>query len=396
MNKRFQFGKVFAVSLGHLFHDIFSAFLSPLIPLLVDKLGIAVSMAGLLDVVRNVPTVLNPVLAYYIEKFRVKNLVIFTPIVTAIAMSLLGLAPTYGVVVILALVAGISSTLFHIPSPVMVKRYAGEKTGTGMSYYMLGGELSRTLGPLVITGAVTLWGLEGTWRLIPFGLIASGVLYWRLSGHDGANVSVASAERPKALSALRELTPHLVFIGGFLLFFMALKVSATLFITAYLVHHGRSILVAGGLLSILQFAGAVGTLVAGHVSDYIGKRTTLLIAAVASPLLMGAFLFSGSGFQVVFLAALGFVLFAPGPVILALVQDAGSGSPSFANGLYMTVQFGARSVMVFLVGLGIDTIGFDTTYRISAALAFGTAVWILFFPVRRVFYSSEEARRMMP
>ena len=39
--------------------------------------------------------------------------------------------------------------------------------GKGMSYYMVGGELARTAGPMIILGVISWWGLEGTWRLIP-------------------------------------------------------------------------------------------------------------------------------------------------------------------------------------------------------------------------------------
>ena len=95
-------------------------------------------------------------------------------------MSLLGIAPTYTIVAVLLFVMGISSALFHVPSPVMVKKISGDQTGKGMSFYMFGGEMARTIGPLVITGAVSLWGLEGTWRLMPFGLVASFILYLRL------------------------------------------------------------------------------------------------------------------------------------------------------------------------------------------------------------------------
>ena len=48
-----------------------------------------------------------------------------------------------------------------------------------MSFYMLGGEIARTLGPLVIIGAVSLWGLEEIYKLIPFGVPASIILYFK-------------------------------------------------------------------------------------------------------------------------------------------------------------------------------------------------------------------------
>lgn len=385
MIKPFQHGRVFAVSLGHLFHDVYAAFLSPVIPLLVEKLGISLSMAGLLDVIRNIPSVFNPFIGLLIEGVRVKYLVIFMPGITATVMSLLGIAPSYAMVVILVLTAGISSAFFHLPSPGLVKKFAGDKTGAGMSYYMLGGELSRTLGPLIITGAISLWGFEGTWRLIPFGAAASGILYWRLKDYKEQVHLASASKRPKAGTALKEVLPELVFIALFLFFTMAIKISVTLYLTAYLVDHGRTLMSASFMLSLLQFAGAAGTLLAGHVSDRLGKKTTLLSSAAACPVLMWLFLVSGQGWQVPIIIGLGFFIFAPGPVILALVQDAGPRFPSFVNGLYMTIEFAVRSSIVVLVGLGIDHLGFKTTYTFSALLGLGAVLLILFFPAKRVF-----------
>jgi len=180
MKKRFQKSKVITISLGHFFHDTYTAFLAPLLPLLVEKLGISLSLAALMDVVRKMPSLLNPLIGLIADKVCVKYLVIFAPAVTAIFMSLLGISPTYTVVLILLFMTGISSALFHVPSPVMIRQFSGDKTATGMSYYMFGGEIARTVGPLIITAAISYWGLEGSYRVMPLGIIASGILFFKL------------------------------------------------------------------------------------------------------------------------------------------------------------------------------------------------------------------------
>ncbi|MEZ5012074.1 MAG: hypothetical protein R2744_11050 [Bacteroidales bacterium] len=62
----------------------------------------------------------------------------------------------------------------------MVKKISGNRTGMGMSFFMLGGELARTLGPLIIVAVAEIWGLKGTLRMIPFGLVASFMLWLKL------------------------------------------------------------------------------------------------------------------------------------------------------------------------------------------------------------------------
>nr|WP_211217226.1 hypothetical protein [Psychromonas ossibalaenae] len=100
----------------------------------------SLSISALLEIIRRIPTLFNPYFALLAEKNGVKYFVILTPAVTVVCMSLIGLAPSYSVLFILLFVSGINSALFHIPSPVMIKEASGNKIGTGMSCFMVGGE----------------------------------------------------------------------------------------------------------------------------------------------------------------------------------------------------------------------------------------------------------------
>ena len=52
---RFQTGNVTLVSLTHMLHDIYSSFLAPLRPLLIEKFGITLAMASLWDIFQRIP-----------------------------------------------------------------------------------------------------------------------------------------------------------------------------------------------------------------------------------------------------------------------------------------------------------------------------------------------------
>ncbi len=381
MDKKFQTGRVVTISFAHLLHDTYTAFLAPMLPLLISKHGLSLSMAGLLDVIRKIPSLFNPFIGLLADKVCVKYLVIFTPAISAISMSLLGLAPSYLILFILLFVAGISSTPFHVPSPVMIKHFSGDKTGRGMSYYMFGGEMARTLGPLLITAGLSVWGLEGSYRVMPIGLLASIILYFKLkdvtSIHQNNNKIVKGAGE-----TIKELVPFFIFITGFQLFRAGMKSALTLYLPTYLTAKGQSLWIAGISLSVLQFAGAAGTFAAGYISDRISHRNMLFIIAIASPFVMWLFMNSSEMLMMPVLILMGFLLFASGPVILALVQETDTGRPAFVNSIYMTVNFSISSLMVLVVGILGDNIGLELTYKISAVLAFLSVPFIFVLPKR--------------
>lgn len=375
--KKFQFGNVLTVSFAHLSHDIYSAFLAPLLPLLISKMGITLSMAGLLDITRKIPSLFNPFVGLIADRICVRYFIILTPAITGIAMSLLGIAPSYPILLILLFVAGISNTLFHVPSPVMIKHVSADQVGKGMSYYMLGGELARTLGPLLITAAISWWGLEGSWRVMPLGIIASTILYLKLR-----NISINKDFQKKkketgARETFNKLIPFFMIIFGITIFRAAMKLALTLYLPTFLTQQGNTLWLAGISLAVLQFSGAIGTFFAGPISDKFGRKNVLLITSVVNPILMWIFISANGSFMIPLLIIMGFFLFASGPVLLALVQDTDSDHPSFVNGIYMTINFGVSSLMVLLIGFLGDRLGLIITYRFCAVISIASIPFIL-------------------
>lgn len=365
----FKTSNVLILSAAHLAHDTFSAFLAPLLPLLIDKLGMSLSLTAFLDIIRRIPALFNPFFGILVEKTGGKYFVMLTPAVTAISMGLVGLANSFVMLFILLFVAGISAALFHVPSPVIVKNASGQRVGTGMSFFMVGGELARTLGPLLAISAVSLWSLEEIYRLIPLGIGASVILYLKLKNLDEERVERKSKDQGDTRKLLRRYWPFFVVIAAFLCFQAAMKSALTLYLPVYLTDQGASLWFAGISLSVLQFFGVIGTFCAGNISDRIGRRKTLVISATASVIAMALFIMTQS---ILLLSLLGLFLFASGPVLMASFQDTNSSMPTFMNSMYMFINFGVSSVVVFALGLIGDWIGLALTYKLCVIFAIGT------------------------
>ena len=368
--KKFDKQRVYTISFAHLMHDVFSSFLAPLLPLIIEKLGISFSMVALLDIVRRIPSLFNPILGLIAERRDVKYLVIFTPLVTALSMSFIGLAPTYSALIILLFVSGISSALFHIPSPTMIKDASANEVGKGMSYYMVGGELARTLGPLLVTYAVSLWGLEGVYNLLPLAFLSSFILYIKI-----AKVKTDFHPKERAQGDVKALLlkyrAFFTLLAGFILFQAVLRSSLTLYLPVYLVNNGASLAYAGISLAVLQFFGVLGVFFSGKISDKIGRGNTLMITSIGAVFFMALFLEKNS---MILLSFLGFFLFSATPVLMALVQDTNSSMPTFMNSIYMAINFGVGSLAVFSIGYMGDMIGLNETFFIANIVASGTIV----------------------
>ncbi len=376
---KYHRAKVIAISTGHFLHDIYSSFLAPLLPLLIEKMNISLGLAGLLDLIRRIPSLLNPFIGLIADRAELKYMIILTPAITGISMSLMGLAPNYPTLAILLFVAGLSAAFFHVPSPVLINKFSGSKTEKGMSYYMFGGEIARTLGPLLITAAVSWWTLEGSYRVMPIGIFASIFLYFYLKDFKYCPLINTENNSINKTAQRKKYIPLFAGIGGYLFFSAGMKAFLTLYLVVYLVDKGASLWVSSISLSLLQLSGAAGALFAGFISNKLSNQKILLLSAFISPfLLLGLIYFTD--YTIPLLILIGFSLFVSTPIIIAIVQKQASDRPAFYNSIYMTISFLINSIIVLLFGITSDYIGLESTVRISAFMAFASIAFVFILP----------------
>lgn len=369
MKNKFQLGNVLTISFAHHIHDIYSSFLAPALPILIEKLSLSYTMAGLLNVFRELPALLNPLIGYLADKLPIRYLLIFAPSLTAVSMSLLGLAGNFGVLVLLLITAGIGASLFHVPAPVMIKKVSGNRIGKGMGLFMFGGELARSVGPLIVLAGISYWGFEGIYKLMPLGLLSSAILFVKFRKIPISDAFSKTEKEESALNAIKKLAPTFIKIAGIIFFMALVRGSLTTFLPTFLTaSKGESIWFGGISLSIVQLAGAIGTFTSGTISDKIGRRNTLLIIAGAVPVLMFGFINTNDFFQIPLLLLIGFFMIASTPVLLAIINDINSEHMSLINGIFMTLNFLVHGLAITLIGVLGDNLGLDTTYTIAPIL----------------------------
>jgi len=372
----FQTEQVLTIASGHFVHDVYSAFLAPLLPLLIEKMSLTLTLAGSLTAFLQFPAILTPIIGHYADRYNLRYLVIIAPALTATMMSIMGLAPSFWVLALILVVAGISVAFFHAPAPAMVGQISGQRVGKGMSWFMAGGELGRTLGPLVAVWAVSVWTLEGMFRVMVIGWGMSAVLFWRLR-----EIPVSARKRGSLQSILPKLRTLFLPLLIVIFFRMFMVVCMTTYLPTYMKLNGSTLFLAGASLSILEFAGVIGALSGGTISDRLGRRSVLIVITILASLLMIAFLKVSGWLLVPVLLLYGFVSISPGPVYLALIQDHFPENRAVSNGLYISMNFLLRSLVLLLVGMAGDAIGLQATFMGSALLSLLGLIGIFLLPV---------------
>lgn len=370
--------RVITISAGHAVHDTYTAFLPPLLPAFIESLTLTRTEAGLLTVFIQAPSLLQPAIGHLADRVSLRYLVILAPAMTATIMSLLGIAPSYAMLAFLLIIVGCSSAALHAVAPVMAGRLSGANLGRAMGIWMVGGELGRTLGPLVIVAAVSWLGLRSTPWLMAGGWLASLMLYLRLRNvpdQDGPTANGLTWQH-----AIRRMGPFLVPLVAIIIVRSFMVSAVTTYLPIFLTDEGAELWFAGISLSVLEAAGVAGALLGGTVSDTLGRGSTLAISLIATPCLMAAFMLVSGWWRFPLLILLGFTALSTVPVIMALVQESFPDSRALANGVYMALSFLIRSGAVVVVGAIADTWSMRLAFGLSAAVPLLGLPFLLMLP----------------
>ena len=378
--KRIKWLDVTIITIVHHIHDIYTFFLPALQTVIQQTYGLSYQMFGAMLVFQRVPTLLNPFLGILAERIRMRFLMILAPLVTSISMCLILDAPNFLTLCILAFVSGLSSSMFHVPTPVMMKHVSGEYSGVGMSFYMFGGNSARMLAPVLVIASIDLWALGGLLKLIPAGALASLILYIRYRKTDIRKDFHHTKSEGSYWKVIQSFKNLLLVILFFTLLNGVLKSCINSYLTGFLEEQGYNQKIAKLGLSVVYLSGAIGALASGTLSDYVGKRTTVALASLVAPFCMIGFLNTEGYMQFVMLFLTGFFILSPVPVFLSIVNGLKSKHLPFLNGLYMTINFAGSATSTYVLGWWIDMWQYDLAYYIALFAAFGAVPLAFLLP----------------
>jgi len=228
---------------------------------------------------------------------------------------------------------------------------------------MVGGEIGRTIGPLVVVSALAVMSLKSMASLSVVAAATSMILYMRL--RDVPLRTRDDGEQVPWRTAVHQMRGLMVLLAALVALRSLMVMATTLFLPIYLTQNATSLWVAGVALSIVEAAGIAGALAGGWLSDHIGRRAVLAFGHIVAPLALLVFLAVDGWIRVAILPVIGFSLLAVPPVLMAVVQESFPQSRALANGVYLSMNFAIRSVAAIAYGAFADGFGLTTAMYIA-------------------------------
>jgi len=361
--------------LAHFSHHVIAALLQPLLPFIRDDFNLDYTQAGWVVSVYTLAYGLSQLPAGWLAD-RIGPRILITMGVSGVAVCglLVGLSPTYIIMVVSLILLGIVSGGYHpAASPLVSASVEKKNQGRALGLHQIGGTASFFLTPLIAVGIAGVMGWRGSFITLAIPTIVFGIVLYLLLGRRGyaGKAEIASSDQHAEVvgtgGRLRYLVPFIV-LGVMLqvLIFSTLSLSP-LFVVDYF-NVGED--AAAVLLALFHSTGLWAGPLGGYLSDRIGKVPVILTAG----LLGGPFIYLLS--QVSFGWSLSVVFFAMGtcqyigmPVSEAyIIRHTPERHRSTVLGIYYSASRGGPGLVMPVMGYLFDQYGFGTSFTIVGSV----------------------------
>ena len=367
--------KVLALlGLGHAMVDLNTGALPALLPFLKSTFGLSYTALGTLVLVANLSSsLIQPIFGHLSDRSARPWLLPFGVLAATCGMASVGLAPNYAILVCLLCFSGIGIASYHPEAYKTAYLATGEKKATGISLFSVGGNIGYGLGPLAVAGCLAAFGQIGLLLLAVPGLLVGTLFLFSLPWLSRTNQAQATVQVPSAQVPTYAMTlvVAIVTLGA------CVHSGLVTYVPLYLTARGEGGVFASSLLSVLLISGALGTLIAGPLSDRIGHKQFLIFnMGVLCPLIF-LFLHSTGFASILLLALTGMCISPMFSVTLVIAQGLMRGRLGITAGLMTGVGIGAGGLGVTGLGWIADTRGVDVAMTIISMLPL--LPWLIVF-----------------
>ena len=338
------------LALVHAVNDILTAILGALLPTVQARLTASTTVLALLVAAFSISSsVTQPLLGALADRAGARLVAGGGLALSAVALSFVGTAGTFAMLIVLLVLGGIGSAALHPVSTSIVGGPSVKKPGLAVGLFTAGGMVGFAAGPVVILHLVQRYGADITpWFMLPGLALAVGVVTLLPKWEPHRSTHRASAGRGALFSPdIAALTVASTLVS---LVFITFTSAVPLWLVTNHDFRPDSQLL-GFTLGTFSLAAGIGAVAGGAAAGRWGYARTAAVTLAAAVVPLAAVLVLPPGPNTLIAAAgAGLLLYASQPLLIVAAQASAPEAPAAAAGVVLGV--GNALAGALYVGVG--------------------------------------------
>ena len=371
---------IFSASHG-IFHFMSQSF-SVMLPTIKETFGINPVQVGVLITAKTLAGGLaslpGGIASDYFRRYR-GRLMMACMILFALGWLLIGISPTYPLLICGMMVVAVAGSVWHLPSLAVLGLQFSKTRGTAMAIHGAGGSIGDIFGPVItglLLGFLSWRGIISMYSILP--LMMAFVVIWVFRGIGNERKSEEETKTEVVdikhqLRTVKEIMKkthiwRINVVAGFRgMCFDIIAAFFPLFMNEELGLSSKSI---GFHFGLLWAIGIVVSPIMGYLSDRFGRKLVLVPALFYSSALIVALALFGKGIMfTILLALLGISIRSDYSILTATILDiAGDNVATTMLGILSFTRFMMAAVAPIIAGALYQYVGVEATLFFVAGL----------------------------
>ncbi|HYH42911.1 MAG TPA: MFS transporter [Burkholderiales bacterium] len=391
-----SFREVWLISAGHGLTHWYTATFYLLLPLIGKELGLSYTEIGLIMTIQHLAgAISNLPGGVLVDIIGQKGYLMAASLFwVGVPYAFMSVTHDFWMLLVCVTLVGIGNNIWHPAAiPTLAYRYPQRK-GLVLSFHGMGGNIGEAAAPVVIGALLGVF----TWREVVVINVVPGITMAVLilvmlgafaATRSGETGGINAAGEKRALkeymrdfaSLLRNKALMIIAVSAS--FRTMTQAGLLTFLPVYLAYElGYSTLMVGVCLTVIQLAGFIAGPIGGHLSDKMGRRRVVMSSMLLSGVMViGMVLAGNSPLFIVFIALVGFFLYAMRAVLQAWAIES---TPKNLAGSAVGIQFGVTAlggaVSPILFGVIADAYSLYVGFYFLAGIIIFANLLVFFMP----------------
>jgi FSR family fosmidomycin resistance protein-like MFS transporter len=366
-------GKLLGLSWAHFLNDGAANYLPGVLPAVLVSLHEPVRMAGVLVASLWIGQASQPLMGWVADRVGGRSLIVAGLLASSLGGGLLGMAKDTWMLIVLLLLIGLGSSLFHPQALAAARSMAATSQGFLIAAFLVGGELGRGIWPTAASVIGTDLGLESLWILaLPALVTVPLLLRWapRLRARPGAGAPIRWREHLAPMMLLTSYTSARALVTFGLVTFIPIMWHV----------RGGTLVSGASIITTMLVIGVIGNLGGGYLADRLGRRPVLLVSALATSALTLPIAYVDGYWLWIVAAFLGISMFLSASATVLIGQDMFRENPSVGSGVALGLANGIGALLVLVIGFLVNESDVVTVFWVLAGVMLLSALSALAFP----------------
>lgn len=370
-----------AITGSHLVNDMMQSLILALYPILKGQFQLSFTQIGLITLTYQLTASLfQPLIGLRTDHRPAPYSLPFGMGSTLCGLLLLAYAPSFGLVLVAAMLVGIGSAIFHPESSRIARLASGGRHGLSQSVFQVGGNTGTAIGPLLAAAVIVPNGRTSVAWFAGAALIGIALLTYVSRWYQAhlANTAAAAASAVPARAAIPSAGAAAApaKVGWIIAVLLVLIFSKYFYIaglssyyTFFLIQKfGVSVQSAQMHLFAFLLASAAGTLIGGPVGDRIGRKPVIWASILGVAPFALALPYMDLAWTGVLAVIIGFVLSSAFSAILVYAQELMPHRIGTVSGLFFGFAFGMGGLGAAVLGVLADHTSIMQVYQLISFL----------------------------